>query len=167
MRFAVSGVDCYPVNERTGLLLAVWGKGTAVQLTAVLGRWLRVDECHHDVCVVHCKGSRLSLARAKITDRPPLGFTCVLCSRVMLWIVVSFYYVARSLELHIVLLVHYQNSHKMSCAHPTLEHVTTTPSRLGVVAATLKRCLADIISLPIHRSAHLPSTDDHLSRTSS
>lgn len=75
----MSGVLPSPGSEeRAGVLLAVWGKGTAVLLPAVLGRWLRVDECRHDILVFIARVFPLSLACVKITGGLPLGFTRVL-----------------------------------------------------------------------------------------
>lgn len=49
----MSGVDLVGwqtvTTEYAGVLLAVWGKGTAALLPAMKSRWLRVDECRHDI----------------------------------------------------------------------------------------------------------------------
>jgi hypothetical protein len=85
-------------TEHAGVLLAVWGKGTAALLPAVKGRWLRVDECRHDILRFIARVVLLNLACVNITGASPLGFTRVAsldvtsdggAEVVMLWIVPS------------------------------------------------------------------------------
>lgn len=100
----MSGVDLVGwqtvTTEHAGVLLAVWGKGTAALLPAMKGRWLRVDECRHDILRFIARVVLLNLACVNITGASPLGFTRVAsldvtsdggAEVVMLWIVPSFY----------------------------------------------------------------------------
>ena len=92
---AVSGLAFITWPRRT-----VWGKGTAAQLPAMKGRWLRVDERRHDVLVSIARVFFLSLVGVKITSASPLGFMRVVpldvtfdggAEVVMRWIVLSFH----------------------------------------------------------------------------